>query len=747
MAKIVLFADGTGNARTGQFRTNVWKLYSALDGRPETDQVAYYHDGVGTSAFAPLRLLGGIFGYGLGRNVQALYGFVCRNYTGANDELHLFGFSRGAFTVRVLAGLIASEGVRHITDDATLAAWVHEAYAANRRRISLAQVGAIRRLLIEAAARLRRLAAAPFATKQDLAPLMRPDIAFLGVWDTVAAYGGPIIEMVRGFDRWIWPLSMPDYRLSPKVLCARHALSLDEEREAFLPLPWDELGSEHPERIAQVWFAGVHSDVGGGYPDEGLSSIPLLWMLDEAKAAGLAFLPDDERSIREVANAWAPMHDSRSGVATAYRYQPRSINALMGLTPNSPLRDPASGNEPLLSRVVVHASAALRAGLAKAPAATRSAAIPDGYAPIVLPTTFELTDGRHCTLPPENRDQIWHHVSARRWMQRLLLLTILFMLLAPLYPKPAMFQFVDQGLAGPLGLALALVPFVPPWLKAVYASAACWLIVFALLLCLWLRLGDRERTAIRRLSSVMWNGVHALPATRAGAAPPPAASRSTRSLDFGRALQRSLRWQILPAVFGLGYYLAGALIALIAIVQLSLAVRETRGDLCGGRPASGAVFATKEPCHRLGGPPLRKGLHYRVKITTRERWFDRSVATGPAGFSYVQGFSRHTGEDARDNLTALQGLGAHFFGIALRREVTARWFTPVLALRSPNSRWLYKIVLRPQLCDESSCYTHVVAPVDGEAWIYVNDAVLPWDISYFYGDNLGTAAVQITPEF
>ena len=106
MKKIVLLSDGTGNSAAKLHKTNVWRLYSALDLRRD-DQIAMYDDGVGSQKFLPLRLLGGAFGWGLKRNVIELYKFLCRNYEAQeNDKVYLFGFSRGAFTVRVLAGLI-----------------------------------------------------------------------------------------------------------------------------------------------------------------------------------------------------------------------------------------------------------------------------------------------------------------------------------------------------------------------------------------------------------------------------------------------------------------------------------------------------------------------------------------------------------------------------------------------------------------------------------------------------------------
>src|SRR5262245_16223935 len=104
---IVLLADGTGNSSASPFKTNVWRLYQAVDITSQwgiEPQVVYYNDGVGTGTFRPLVLLGLALGVGLARNVKDLYAFACRNYE-PGDNIYLFGFSRGAFTVRILAGL------------------------------------------------------------------------------------------------------------------------------------------------------------------------------------------------------------------------------------------------------------------------------------------------------------------------------------------------------------------------------------------------------------------------------------------------------------------------------------------------------------------------------------------------------------------------------------------------------------------------------------------------------------------
>ena len=117
---IVLFSDGTGNSSAKLFKTNVWRMYEAVDlGPPAPDrrqQIAYYDDGVGTSGFKPLAVLGGVFGYGLKRNVLDIYRYACRNYE-PGDDIYAFGFSRGAFTIRLVVALIASQGLVQSDDE------------------------------------------------------------------------------------------------------------------------------------------------------------------------------------------------------------------------------------------------------------------------------------------------------------------------------------------------------------------------------------------------------------------------------------------------------------------------------------------------------------------------------------------------------------------------------------------------------------------------------------------------------
>lgn len=187
-------------------------------------QVVAYDDGVDTSSFKPLALLGGAFGVGLKRNVLELYQFVCRSYE-KGDRIYAFGFSRGAFTIRVLVGMLTSVGIIDARgmDHAVLNELSGDAYRQFRRAFRLSGtrhagggtgsrkrdrtdliVTPLRGFRDRRIARKRRKAGREiFDKKKHIAAI--PDIAFVGVWDTVAAYGSPIAEITKGIDRWVWP--------------------------------------------------------------------------------------------------------------------------------------------------------------------------------------------------------------------------------------------------------------------------------------------------------------------------------------------------------------------------------------------------------------------------------------------------------------------------------------------------------------------------------------------------------------
>src|ERR1700759_3346320 len=242
MAKnIVLLSDGTGNSSAKLFKTNVWRLFQALDLRNAAKQVAFYDDGVGTSSFKWWAAFTGIFGIGLKRNVLDIYCFCCRNFN-EGDKIFGFGFSRGSFTIRVVAGLIASIGLAPYKDDydeAMLRARALAAYREYRRRGTAKTMASIHlnffRGIRDFFSHLRGKPRFEDIKFNDVGK-----IHFLGLWDTVGAYGGPIDEITRAIDYWYWPLSFPDRFMNAKITRACHALSLEDERDAFKPVLWDD---------------------------------------------------------------------------------------------------------------------------------------------------------------------------------------------------------------------------------------------------------------------------------------------------------------------------------------------------------------------------------------------------------------------------------------------------------------------------------------------------------------------------
>lgn len=321
---IILLSDGTGNANIKDRGTNVFRHYEAIDlNRLDPDnpkeQVAFYDDGVGTEDFKPLKFLGGAFGWGLARNVRALYTHLVQIYN-PGDKIYLFGFSRGAFTVRTLAGLIARKGIldiSHYPDDAHLEMAVIQLYESYRDQNS---------------AVLEKMFYRPFikllyktCNVQPIIVLKGENvkIEFIGVWDTVDAVGLPCEEATEIWNKFVFRTKFSDYILHPNVLKAYHALSINDERQCFHPLVWE----NHP-RIEQVWFPGVHANVGGGYPQQGLSLVALDWMMEKARIAGLQFVQSDCEYVRDRKYAFDKLYDSRSGLAAFYRYLPRDIKKI-----------------------------------------------------------------------------------------------------------------------------------------------------------------------------------------------------------------------------------------------------------------------------------------------------------------------------------------------------------------------------------------------------------------------------------
>lgn len=279
MKKIVVFADGTWNSPEDGRPTHVLQMAQAAC---RSDQVVGYDWGVGTES---QRLLGGVSGAGIDKNIMDCYRFVVHNYE-PGDSLFFFGFSRGAYTVRSLAGFIRNCGLLRREHAGRIA----EAYALYRSRTRSKSPWGSR-----AAAFRERYAVA------DLTP-----IEFVGVFDTVGTLGIPVPFWGTLGER---EFLFHDTEPSRIIRHARHALSIDEEREDFTPTVW----IDKPDiDLRQVWFAGVHADIGGGYEDPGLSHVASRWMADEAARFGLRF--EGHLLDTLTPDPLAVLHESRRGI-------------------------------------------------------------------------------------------------------------------------------------------------------------------------------------------------------------------------------------------------------------------------------------------------------------------------------------------------------------------------------------------------------------------------------------------------
>ncbi|MDQ4117997.1 MAG: DUF2235 domain-containing protein [Actinomycetota bacterium] len=297
MKRLVVCCDGTWNTADQQSPTNVARFHDSVAPRGDdgVEQRPHYHPGVGTNWWD--RWAGGAFGVGLSEIVLDAYRWVVANFE-PGDELFLVGFSRGAYTARSTVGLIRNCGVLRPAEFGR----VHEAYDLYRRRDPASGPDAV-----EAKAFRERYA-------------HETRIRFVGVWDTVGALGIPFSgnALVNRINK---PWHFHDTKLSSTVDHARQALAIDERRRPFAPAVWAPPASgDVPRR--QVWFPGVHSDVGGGYPDRQLADVTLRWIVEGAADAGLAFhagTPGAAPAVHAAANAGVgcdPVHDS---MTLAYR--------------------------------------------------------------------------------------------------------------------------------------------------------------------------------------------------------------------------------------------------------------------------------------------------------------------------------------------------------------------------------------------------------------------------------------------
>ncbi len=271
MKRLIVCSDGTWS--TPEKETNVYKMWRAIGSKDKhgNTQKAFYDEGVGTEGNWVERLLGGASGVGLDKNIQDGYRFLMHTYE-PDDKIYLFGYSRGAYTVRSLAGFLRNCGLLHMNH----ADKVKEAFDLYRRKD-----------------------APPWS---DIAKEFRADysqevdIEFIGVWDTVGALGIPTKRFGHILNR---RYHFHDVELSGRVKHGYHALAIDERRRPFRPAIWGFLDDDdkfvvYAERkdgqaVDQAWFTGYHGDVGGGTDDDRLSDVTFEWIMRKAYDTDLRF--------------------------------------------------------------------------------------------------------------------------------------------------------------------------------------------------------------------------------------------------------------------------------------------------------------------------------------------------------------------------------------------------------------------------------------------------------------------------
>ena len=808
---IILFSDGTGNSSAKLFKTNVWRMYEAVDLGPASSgkrkQTAFYDNGVGTSALRPLAMLGGIFGFGLKRNILEIYRYACRNYRpgprqlpgqepDGGDDIYGFGFSRGAFTIRLVIALIASEGLVISTDEAELKRKSEDAYRAFRAAFLPRKWQAPTRFFRawrqkRSDARRRRNGTELYDSGRNYRPVIR----FLGVWDTVAAYGGPVTELTRAIDNWIFALSMPDYQLSDRVRCARHALAIDDERDAFHPLLWDEVHEERAirdarngvrplwideNRLRQVWFTGMHADVGGGYPDESLSYVSFLWIMEEAEKAGLRMLKVITDRFRALANSSGPLHDSRSGPGAYYRYQPRRISTwlhppdpatLIQFDPERTIRR----KRPLgfLKSVNIHESVAARIASGtdryapftfprrlnivppqqagetalQADSATPSVPAPESQParPMISPETRRLLEdpagGRARVRATE---QVWDWVWHRRIIYFASLAATILLVSLPWALRPTKLEELCSDdrcvLRDIIGqLKIFLPGFAEGWVDGIAARPVLFLVLVAFIVVL-LALGKRKERRLRDHSLKVWDAV-----LGRGEWPAAKRSRSLRRDRRYRRLFRSLKWVALPSMIAIAIFMAALYLAGAGATQLWLIFGERGESFCGSpdpralAPAPGGAigFSAGAPCTDLNFA-VAEGGTYEIRLLQPSAWRDAGYPATPA-----------SGVTA-DTPWYMDAMSLY------RRVIGAPWMKPLIEIRIDEPHgWAGNLVtrllgprvkirvaeFRPQ--PGNNWAATFTAERSGRLYLMLNDAALPFHPGAFYGNNEGRALVTV----
>jgi hypothetical protein len=622
----------------------------------------------------------------------------------------------------------------------------------------------------------------------------------------VDAYGGPIEEMTRAIDYWVWPLSMPDRFMSAKVHKACHALAIEEERQAFTPVIWDQryvrataevVGREKTEwlfgidydprseaakvaeppphlrmnlppidrqRISQVWFTGVHSDIGGGYPQDGLSYVTFDWMLDRAEGYGLRYFDEQRRLLVDPQIYPADkLNDSRKGIAGYYRYKPRNILELYSAPPYKPsIRDDIQRIWHLLwktddKQLEIHADLhpSMSQAVLPVPRATihdsvfnRIQSGTDRYAPVVMPAAYNFTgkDGTVAnTLHPADpgaprshvQDDVWNWIWLRRVVYFLTVFATLFVAAIPYF----VIYYPNVGLNSVGGFVIPIVnaaasflpAFLEPWFVA-FRNAPGFLLAGAIVVLILMTFGTSLQQTIRDVARIAWHSPVGYPALTGWHR----AVYKLRRFGAYKATFYILTHWVFPTaiMFWLFLWLAfGTANTLGLVCKGTGGVEVTQAEIAAQKSAGhGDLFETRDLCYPTG-LKVTHGETYQISLAVKTPWLDDTI---PADLP--KGFEKST--------------WAQLAGIPYKRLIWSNWFAPIIRVGSsgfeeqlPDFKADNEIAPDKNAGSEKSVrWTATFVPrSDGEVFVYVNDTsiFLPWLFTYFYNNNHGSAVVSL----
>jgi hypothetical protein len=502
-----------------------------------------------------------------------------------------------------------------------------------------------------------------------------------------------------------------------------HALALDDERQTFHPLLMTEASSTpashiKDETLSQVWFAGAHSNVGGGYPNDSLSYVPLLWIAEEAQKKDLKLHKVVVDGWRSCADPNGPAHDSRRGLGSYYRYMPRSVAQLSV--------DHLAGVE--IPRPKIHESVFQRIAIG-----------PQEYAPVVLPATYAVVraggeivdgDGNPFEHPTQSQfraalqEQIWNLV----WLRRLTYFATLILTLFIAVPSLIGDRTLDQrslALSGIIESVSKLLPdTVQPWMTYHQENPVRLSVLVVLLGFLWAVSAGLQRR-IQDSMRVVWNatadaGPHVITSEPR---PPGFIGRVVygyRTHPIYLAVRDALTERVFPFLFGLGALLSLVVIGVGTVTRGVFAMASATGQICREIPEA-APTAPATWTHAFTGGGLcsstgiriEAGVRYTSHVALPDGWSDGDLAVAtPAGF----GSARRP--------------GVLIPALPFRRMLTQPWFRVIARVGAKGAE--YHPITQT---DEE-----LVSRKAGQLFLFVNDAVAPWSWDYFYRNNSDAVA-------